>query len=230
MSPMMIVRDMISVRTRRVATGLIDSHLYTAALLKLIKQVMYRVGVPVAKIGSDYVRAGSAQRFSPHGGSHANGTHAGSARCFDSGRGVFDYDTLVWQDRQLPFGPPLFVQELNGMLVTIRRGLVSATRFGADDHGKLSSDAGEVQDMIDLAALGHARNSQIIVSCAILHEGNDARRNWKVILDKLTMQRVFVFDSFAHGQIVNALVGTGIRGAHKRDVIHAQARIILFVG
>src|SRR5437660_11504155 len=107
------------------------------------------------------------------------------------------------------------------MLVTIRRGLVSATRFGADDHRELPSDAGKTQDMIDLAALGHARNSQIIVSGAILDESDDTRRNWKVILDKLTMQHVFAFDSFAHGQIVNALVDTGIRSAHKRDVIHA---------
>ena len=84
--------------------------------------------------------------------------------------------------------------------------------------------------MIDLAPLGHARNSQIVVSGAILNERDDTRRNWKVILDKFTMQRVFALDKFAHGQIVNALVGAGIRGAHKRDVIHAQARIIFFVG
>src|SRR2546423_1643137 len=181
MSPMMIVRDIIP-------------SLF-AGRARSIKQVMYRVGVPVAKIGSDYVRAGGAQRLSRHRSGHANGTHAGITRCFDSGRGVFDYDTLVRQQRQLPFSAPLLVQKLKGMLVTIRRGLVSATRFSADDHRKLFSDAGEVQDMIDLAALGHAGNSQIILSGAILDESDDTRRNWKVILDKLTMQRVFAFNS-----------------------------------
>src|SRR5207302_8424811 len=123
------------------------------ACVPRIKQPVYRVRVPVAAIGSDYVRAGAAQRFSRNRRGHADGTHPGSARCFDSGRGVFDYDTLVWQDRQLPFGPPLLVQELKCMLVTIGGGLVSATRFGAADHGSLFSDVGELQNMIDLAPL-----------------------------------------------------------------------------
>src|SRR2546429_638401 len=105
--------------------------------------MVYRVRVPVTEIVSDYVRAGVAQRLSTHRGSHADSTHAGSARCFDSGRGVFDYDTLVGQQGELSFDPPLLVQKLKGMLVTIRRGLVSATWFSADDHRKLFSDAGE---------------------------------------------------------------------------------------
>src|SRR5690242_17360089 len=43
-----------------------------------VKQVMYRVGIPVAQIGSNDVRTGGAQRLSINGCCHADSTHAGS--------------------------------------------------------------------------------------------------------------------------------------------------------
>src|SRR2546423_11949879 len=182
--------------------------------------MMYRVRVPVAEVGSNYVSAGRAQRPRLHRGGHTDGPHAGRARCFNSGRRVFDYDTFVGQQRQLPLGAALLVQKLERMLITVGGGLVSATWFGSDDHGKLFSDTGKIQNMIDLAPLGHAGNSQIVVSGAILNESDNARRNWKVILDKLTMERVFTFDEFGHRPIVNTLIVPSIRGTLKCKVIH----------
>src|ERR1041384_3681805 len=190
---------------------------------------MYRVRIPSAEMGSNYVRARGAERLRLDRRGHADGTHPGRTRCFDSGRGVFDYDTFVRQKGQLSFSASLVVQKLERMLVTVGGGLVSAARFGAYDHGKLFSDAGQLQDMIDLAALGHAGNSQIVVSGAILDEGDDARRNWKIVLDKFTMQRMFMFDQFAHRRVVNALVSAGIRRAHERHVIHPERLEIILV-
>src|ERR1041384_3003371 len=115
------------------------------------------------------------------------------------------------------------------MVVVIRGWLVSAAGFGPDDHGKVFGDTREIQNMIDLVALGHAGNSQIVVSGAILDEGDDARRNRKGILAKLTMQRMFTSDQFAHSLIVNRLVGAVIRSTDKRDVIHAERLEIILV-
>src|ERR1041384_8548794 len=105
---------------------------------------MYRVRIPIAEIGSNYVRARRAQRLSLDRRRHADGPQPGRPRCFDSGRGVFDYDTFVRQKRQLSFSASLVVQKLERMLVTVGGGLVSAARVGAYDHGKLFCDGGQL--------------------------------------------------------------------------------------
>src|SRR5256885_10284478 len=91
------------------------------------KQMVYRVGVPVGKVGGNNVGASFAQSLFGHGRSNSNRSHTGPAPCFDSGRGVFNHNTFRRQQRQLSISAAPAIQQAQGPLVAVRRGLVIET-------------------------------------------------------------------------------------------------------
>src|ERR1041384_3881875 len=89
-----------------------------------VKQVMYRVDVPVGEIGSHDVCTSVAQCRGRNGGGNSDSAHPGRASCLNSGRRIFYNKTLIRQQRQLTFSPPFFIQEFDRVLITIGRRLV----------------------------------------------------------------------------------------------------------
>src|SRR5438552_16333136 len=99
----------------------------------LVKQMMYRVSIPVCQARRDDVSPRCTQQLFSDRVRDRQCSHARAASCFDSGRRVFDNQTLTWKQRKISIDTPRFVQRLQRKIISIRRGFVFETRAGADN-------------------------------------------------------------------------------------------------
>ena len=100
--------------------------------------------------------------------------HAGCACCFDSGRGVFDNQTLAGEQRELARNPTGLVQFVKRSLVAIRRGFMFQSGICAYDDCEIIHQAAKIEHMINLAAFSHADNAKLIFAHCLFNEGDYA--------------------------------------------------------
>jgi hypothetical protein len=72
--------------------------------------MVYRIGGPIRQIGGDDVCPGGPQIVLGNCIGNTHGAHAGDARGFNAGRGVFNRQTFAGQQRECARGPATFVQ------------------------------------------------------------------------------------------------------------------------
>ena len=94
--------------------------------------------------------------------------------------------------------------------------------LGADDDREVARESRAGETVVNVLARGHADDAERVSARESLDEGDDARKDWQLVLDERAVLRRLALDDAAQ-RVVRQLAPRALEGrAHERHVVHAE--------